>query len=91
VLYIVTVNAHRDKDLDCLIELRGCKPQKYGRVFELNAKDVNACNDKNNKNNIKVERKPDIEIRENFTYTFPAHCYSYRNTTSMKYAKTRAF
>jgi len=73
VVYVTTVNAHRDEDMECLVELRGCKPQKTGRVFELNARDVNAYNDREKEDNVKVTEKPEIKINERFTYTFPAH------------------
>jgi len=72
-LFIAVVNAHRDMDVECLISLRDFTPERRGQVFELNAKDINACNDRENKNNVKVEEKPDIEVSESFTYTFPAH------------------
>jgi alpha-N-arabinofuranosidase len=72
-LYLAVVNAHRDKDMECLIELRGCSPQETGRVFELNAEDVNVSNDRDNKENVSVVEKQSIQIAQNFTYTFPAH------------------
>ncbi|MEM1580922.1 MAG: alpha-L-arabinofuranosidase C-terminal domain-containing protein [Candidatus Bathyarchaeia archaeon] len=72
-LFIAVVNAHRDKDIECLVELRDFTPDKRGQIFELNAKDVDAYNDKENKHNVKTEEKPSIEVGEKFTYTFPAH------------------
>ncbi|MEM1543484.1 MAG: alpha-L-arabinofuranosidase C-terminal domain-containing protein [Candidatus Bathyarchaeia archaeon] len=72
-LSIAVVNAHKDLDIECLISLRDFTPGKKGQVFELNAKDVNAYNDRDNKNNVVVVEKPSIEVSENFIYTFPAH------------------
>jgi alpha-N-arabinofuranosidase len=73
-LFIAVVNAHKDNDIECLISLRDLETSDgMGQVFELNAKDINACNDRENKDNVKVVEKPTIEISENFTYTFPAH------------------
>lgn len=72
-LFIAVVNAHRDMDIECLISLKDFIPERRGRVFELNAKDINAYNSKENRDNVKVEEKPSIEVDENFTYAFPAH------------------
>jgi len=72
-LFIAVVNAHRDMDIECLISLKDFIPERRGRVFELNAKDINAYNSRENKDNVKVEEKPSIKVDENFTYTFPAH------------------
>jgi len=72
-LYIAVVNAHRDKDIECLIELRDFAPDKIGQIFELNAKDVNAYNDRENKDNVKLIEKPSVKVGERFTYIFPAH------------------
>jgi len=52
---------------------RDFTPDKIGQIFELNAKDVNAYNNKENRDNVKVTEKPCIEVSERFTYTFPAH------------------
>ena len=72
-LYVATVNTHRDENEDCLIELRGCSPQGTARVFELNARDVNAYNDKGTKDNVKTLEKAGIRIDQKFTYNFPPH------------------
>lgn len=72
-LYIAVVNAHKDEDVECLIELRDFIPDKIGQIFELNAKDVNAYNDKENKDNVKLMEKPSVKVGERFTYIFPAH------------------
>ncbi len=72
-LYLAVVNVHRDKDMECLIELRGCSPQATGRVFELNAKDENAFNDRENMEDVRVLEKHSIEVAQSFTYVFPAH------------------
>jgi len=84
-LFIAVVNAHRDIDIECLISLRDFTPDKRGHVFELNAKDVNAYNDRDNKDNVKVVEKPTIEISENFTYTFPAHSATVIKIPAAKY------
>ena len=73
IVYLATINAHRDEDQDCLIELRGCSPQPTGRVFELNAPDVNAYNSRESKDNVKISQKSNIPVTQRFTYTFPAH------------------
>jgi alpha-N-arabinofuranosidase len=73
ILYLSMVNTHRDKDMECTIELRGYSPQETGRVFELNSEDVDAFNDRNNKENVRVLEKQSIAVGPNFTYTFPAH------------------
>ena len=72
-LYLAVVNTHRDKDVECLMELRGCSPQKTGQVFELNAEDVDAFNDKDNKEHVRVVEKHGIDVAQSLTYTFPAH------------------
>ncbi|MEM2939336.1 MAG: alpha-L-arabinofuranosidase C-terminal domain-containing protein [Candidatus Bathyarchaeia archaeon] len=72
-LFIAVVNAHRDMDIECLIDLKDFTPDKRGQVFELNAKNINVYNDRENKNNVKVAEKPSIEVSESFVYTFPAH------------------
>lgn len=72
-LYIAVVNAHRDKDIECSFEIKDFIPDKRGQIFELNAKDVNAYNDRENKDNVKVVEKPSITLNETFTYIFPAH------------------
>ncbi|MCS7138673.1 MAG: alpha-N-arabinofuranosidase [Crenarchaeota archaeon] len=73
ILSIAVVNAHRDLDIECLISLKDFIPGGKGEVFELNAKDVNAYNDREDRNNVVIMEKPSIETSENFTYTFPAH------------------
>jgi len=72
VIYIATVNAHLD-EMECIIELRGCSLQKTGRVFELNARDVDEYNDREYKDRVKVMEKPRIRIDQTFSYVFPAH------------------
>ena len=72
-LYLAVINVHRDRDMECLVELRGCSPQGTGRVFELNAEDVRAYNDRDNKENVRVTEKSGVEIAQSFTYMFPAH------------------
>ena len=59
--------------MECAIELRGYSPQETGRVFELNAEDVNASNDRDGKENVRVMEKQSIQVAQSFTYVFPAH------------------
>jgi len=72
-LYIATVNTHRDEDITCSIDIRGGTPDKEGLVHELNAQDVDACNDRDNKYSVKIEEKLGISVDREFNYTFPAH------------------
>lgn len=72
-LYLAVVNTHRDKHMECMIELRRYSPQGTGRVFELNAEDANAFNDRDNNENVRVVEKPSIEVAQSFNYVFPAH------------------
>ncbi len=72
-LYIVTVNYHREKDIECPISLEGFSFKEEAKVYELNGPDVMAVNDFDNPQRIRIKDKTIKKVSPRFSYVFPAH------------------
>ena len=72
-IVLSAANRSREEDVECTIALAGCAVAREGRVYEINAADVDARNDFDSPDNIVTVERPLAGIAEEFSYTFPAH------------------
>ncbi|MEM2936143.1 MAG: alpha-L-arabinofuranosidase C-terminal domain-containing protein [Candidatus Bathyarchaeia archaeon] len=72
-LYLAAINRHKDEAIKGKIELQAFKPERKGRVYELNAEEVSSANDFDSPDKVKIVEKAINDVSNQFGYTFPAH------------------
>lgn len=72
-LYIVAVNYHKEKEIDCPIFLDGFSPSAEAKIYELNGPDVMATNDFESPERVKIKNGMIKNAGPEFSYGFPPH------------------
>lgn len=75
-LYLAVLNRHKDKDIECTINLKGFQIHRKGKINELNAEKINSANDFDSPNNVKINKKELDKVSSSFNYVFPSHSVS---------------
>lgn len=72
-IVLSVVNRSREHDIDCKIALADCAVSRKGRLYEINAADVDAKNDFDRPDHVVTVERPLADLSQKFPYTFPAH------------------